>query len=217
MSAIQLDRPWLTFDLGGEMQVLSWSINRPGFVKARHIIWREVRDADLTQEFDVMKWLDQVLTAQGHDQSVAFLTSRDVSQFTECTVTVGATTAQCVVTVGLSNAERVGQRIVRLGTDWGTINIAVRLNTGLSQTALIETLSIATQARTAAVIDLALPISGGIATGTGTDCIAVAAPDGPGAFAGLHTEIGEAVGKAVYDATTRGGRQWMSQMGLRAF
>lgn len=217
MSSIGLNRPWLTFDLGGEMQVLSWAINRPGFVKARQIVWREVRNADLPENLDVVRWFDQELTASGHEQSVAFLTSRDVSWFTESTATVGSVAAHCVVTVGLSNAERVGQRIDRQGADWGTINIAVRLNVGLGQAGLIEALSIVTQARTAAVIDLALPVSGGIATGTGTDCIAVAAPDGPGCFAGLHTEIGEAVGKAVYDATTRGGQQWMSQMGKRTF
>ena len=213
MSSIQLDRPWLTFDLGAKMQVLSWAINRPGFVNARQIIWREVRNADLPENLDVVGWFDDELKAHGLEQSVAFLTSRDVSWFIERTAKIGSVTAQSVVTVGLSNAERVGQRIDREGTDWGTINIAVRLNVGLGQAGLIEVLSIATQARTAAVIDLALPVVGGIATGTGTDCIAVAAPDGPVCFAGLHTDIGEAVGKAVYDAVLHGGQQWMSQMG----
>jgi adenosylcobinamide amidohydrolase len=213
MSRVRLDRPWLTFDLGAKMQVLSWAINRPGFVSARQIIWREVRNADLPENLDVANWFDNELKAHGLEQSVAFLTSRDVSWFIDRTVTIGSVTAQSVVTVGLSNAERVGQRIDREGTDWGTINIAVRLNVGLGQAGLIETLSIATQARTAAMIDLALPVVGGIATGTGTDCIAVAAPDGPECFAGLHTDIGEAVGKAVYDAVLHGGRQWMSQMG----
>ena len=213
MSSIRLDRPWLTFDLGAKMQVLSWAINRPGFVNARQIIWREVRNADLPENLDVVGWFDDELKAHGLEQSVAFLTSRDVSWFIERTAKIGSVTAQSVVTVGLSNAERVGQRIDREGTDWGTINIAVRLNVGLGQAGLIEVLSIATQARTAAVIDLALPVVGGIATGTGTDCIAVAAPDGPVCFAGLHTDIGEAVGKAVYDAVLHGGQQWMSQMG----
>jgi adenosylcobinamide amidohydrolase len=38
-------------------------------------------------------------------------------------------------------------RVNRQARDRGTINIAVRLNTGLSRTALIEALSIATQVR----------------------------------------------------------------------
>lgn len=211
---VRLDRPWLEFDLGAEMQVLSWAINRPGFVTAKQIVWREVRDKDLTRDMDVNGWLEDELTQRGYEHAVAFLTSRNVSKFVECDVTVGPVTAHCVVTVGLSNAERVGQRIDRQVGDWGTINVAVRLDAGLTQAGLIETSSIATQARTAAVIDLALPVGGSVATGTGTDCIAIAAPPGTCNFTGLHTDIGEAVGKAVYSATINAGHQWKSDMGL---
>ena len=214
MNNVHLARPWLTFDLEAEMQVLSWAINRPGFVKARRIIWREVRNTDLPQEMDVLGWFGQELMERGLEDSVAFLTSRDVSSYSENTAKVGSTTAQCVATVGLSNAERIGQRIDRQERGLGTINVAVRLNSGLTQAGLIETLSIATQARTAAIMDMALWLSGGLATGTGTDCIAIAAPYGSCSFAGMHTELGEAVGKAVYTATTMGARQWKSDMGL---
>jgi adenosylcobinamide amidohydrolase len=50
-------------------------------------------------------------------------------------------------------------------------------------------------------------------TGTGTDCIVVAAPgtDGGEAFAGLHTDIGAAIGRAVYDAVLQGGMAWVSE------
>jgi len=118
MSRVRLDRPWLTFDLGAKMQVLSWAINRPGFVSARQIIWREVRNADLPENLDVANWFDNELKAHGLEQSVAFLTSRDVSWFIDRTVTIGSVTAQSVVTVGLSNAERVGQRIDRDSDAW---------------------------------------------------------------------------------------------------
>jgi len=57
---------------------------------------------------------------------------------------------------------------------------------------------------------LALPT--GIATGTGTDCIAVASPPNALDYAGLHTESGEAIGHAVFDATFEGGRDWMRDM-----
>ena len=208
MTPIQLARPWLTFDLGIEMQVLSWAINRPGFVTARRILWREVRNADLPRGLDVQEWFQRELSAQGLSDCVAFLTSRDVSCYAENTATVGHISAHCVATVGLSNAERVGHRIERSAQDWGTINIAVRLNSPLSQAGLIEALSIATQARTAAIMEIRLPLSSGIATGTGTDCIAVAALPGPQNYAGLHTELGEAIGAAVYRATLLGARQW---------
>ena len=213
MSAVHLARPWLTFDLGQKMQVLSWAINRPGFAMANRIVWREVRNADLPQDLDVHGWFARELQSKGETESVAFLTSRDVSRFTQSKARVGAITAQCVATVGLSNAERVGHRIDRRGQDWGTINIAIRLAYGLSQTGLIEALSIAAQARTAAVIASGLQLPSGMATGTGTDCIAVAAPMGAEDYAGLHTEVGEALGAAVYAATSDGAETWIMENG----
>lgn len=211
MTAAVLDRPWLSFDLGQPMQVLSWSINRPGFVTARRIVWREVRNADLPRDLDVQAWFAQELAARGETESIAFLTSRDVSRFTQSAARVGDVTVECVATVGLSNAERVGQRLDRSAQDWGTINIALRLNCGVTQAALIEALSIAAQARTAAVMDAGLDLPLGRATGTGTDCIAVAAPEGGESYAGLHTDLGEAIGAATYQATAEGSRAWMAE------
>lgn len=205
-----LTRPWLEVDLGCDMQVLSWALNRPGFVTTRRILWREVRDGDLTEHFEVGDWLNAELAQIDASDAVAFLTSRDVSQFTTATAKVGRCTAECVATVGLSNAERVGRRITKPNAHWGTINIAATVNCGLTRAALIEALSIATQARTTAIIDTNLALPTGRATGTGTDCIAVAARPGPALYAGLHTDIGEALGAAVYAATLKGARDWIA-------
>jgi adenosylcobinamide amidohydrolase len=54
------------------------------------------------------------------------------------------------------------------------------------------------------VIDHGPDLPTGRATGTGTDCIVVAAPTGTEPFAGLHTEVGEAIGAAVYTAVAGG-------------
>lgn len=215
MGTVHLARPWLTFDLGTPKQVLSWAINRPGFVTASCIVWREVRNADMPRDMDVLDWFSRELEAKGNTDAVAFLTSRDINFFTQETAQIGDVRAHCVATVGLSNAERIGHRVDYSSRNWGTINVAVALNCGLSQTALIETISIATQARTAAIMDAAVALPNGIATGTGTDCIAVAAPEGVAEYAGLHTEIGEAVGAAVYRATARGAAQWKLDVGVR--
>src|SRR6185312_9023469 len=96
-----------------------------------------------------------------------------------------------------------------------TINLLAHVDRPLSQGALIETVSIAAQARTAAIVDLDLRQHGKPVTGTGTDCIVVAAPcmDGGEAFAGLHTDIGAAIGRAVYDAVLQGGTAWISERG----
>lgn len=212
---VALNRPWLSFDLGQDMQVLSWALNRPGFVTARRILWREVRNADLSETLDARAWLCGELAGFGAQDAVAFLTSRDVRRFQKSEAEVDGMCATCVATVGLSNAERVGMRVVRPHDAWGTINIAVRLSHGLSQAGLIEALTIIAEARTAAILDAALPLESaggtatGLATGTGTDCIAVAAPVGTDDYAGLHTAVGEAIGAAVYRATLQGAHEWL--------
>lgn len=206
---VTLARPWLEMDLGTPMRVLSWSLNNPGFVTARHILWREVRNADLPEDFDVDRWFRDELAARGRADAVGLLTSRNIEAYDVAEHTADGVHARAVATVGFSNAERIGTRLDRTGKDWGTINVAVQVDAPLSDAALIETLSIATQARTTAVIEAGYDLPTGRATGTGTDCIAVAAPQGEIAFAGLHTAVGEAVGAAVYDAVTRGARVWM--------
>ena len=208
MSRVTLDRPWLEFDLGTDMEVLSWSVNRPGFTIARRIMWREVHNTDLPRGLNVADWLAGELETAKASDAVTMLTSRDVCSFTEASAQAGRCKAHCVATVGLSNAERIGRRRPRTPARWGTINIAVRLSCGLTRTGLIEAMSIATEARTAAVIEVGLTLPTGIATGTGTDCIAIAAPRGPRDFVGLHTDAGEAIGAAAYRATLAGARTW---------
>lgn len=210
--SVTLNRPWLTLDLGHPHRILSWAINRPGFVESTRIVWREVRNADLPQNMDVDVWLQNELTQRGSRDAVVFLTSRDVRAYTDVSQTVDGITVRCVATVGLSNAERVGARVDRSGKDWGTINIAVTTSTGLTDAARIEALSIAAQARTIAVLDADLALPTGRASGTGTDCIAVAAPEGAEKYAGLHTSLGEAIGQAVLNAVSSGVTEWMTHV-----
>ena len=209
---IILDRPWLELELGADARVLSWALTRPGFVAARRILWREVRNADLPEDLDVRTWFQGELAARGALDAVAMLTSRDLDAFETAEATVEGITAVCVATVGLSNAERVGTRMDRSGKDWGTINIALHLDLPLSDAALLELMSVATQARTVAVMEAGHRLPTGLATGTGTDCIAVAAPAGDTPFAGLHTPQGEAAGRAVHAAVARAARIWMDQV-----
>ncbi len=208
---VTLDRPWLTLDLGQPMRVLSWAINRPGFARARRIVWREVRNADLPEGLDVGEWLDTVLADRGETESVAFLTSRTIVRFQTAKTHAGETTAFAVATVGLSNAERVGQRRRVETAPFGTINVAVYLDKGLSEAGLIEAMSIVVQARTAAILEADIRATSVRATGTGTDCVAVSAPLGSTAHTGLHTDAGEAVGRAVYDAVRAGAEDWKTE------
>ena len=206
---VALAHPWLLADFPQPLRVLSWALNRPGFCTAERIVWRQVRNADLPKDFDVTSWFAAELAENGHSDTIGFLTSRDVTCFTQATKTIDDETAQVVATTGLSNAERVGQRGAAL--DFGTINIAVEVTTPLSDAALIEALSIAVQARTVAVMTHGPDLPQGWATGTGTDCIAVAAVPGDQVHAGLHTATGHAIGAAVLDAVSKGVQDWMTE------
>lgn len=207
-----LDRPWLIADLERPLRVLSWSLTHPGFVTAQRIVWREVRNADLPPELDAVKWFRHELKQVEQSDAVSFLTSRDVRRYTQQSATVDGCRADAVATVGLSNAERIGQRLKNTFAP-GTINIAVRLTTPLTDGGLVEAVSLAAQARTAAVMEHGPDLITGRATGTGTDCIAIAAPTGDVAHAGMHTATGEALGRAVLDAVSQGVQEWMQDQG----
>jgi adenosylcobinamide amidohydrolase len=211
MIDVTLDPPWLTARLTHPCRLLSWAPHNPGFITTDRVIWREVRDADLTEDFDALRWLSESLIARGDGDAVGMITSRDLARFRLETACSGRISATCLATVGLTNAERVGTRLNAPDAKPGTINLAVITDAALTDTALIELSSIATQARTAAVMDHGPDLPTGRATGTGTDCIVVGAAPGEGQFAGLHTEVAEAVGAAVYRAVAKGVIQWMAE------
>ncbi|NBR88461.1 MAG: adenosylcobinamide amidohydrolase [Rhodobacteraceae bacterium] len=210
--SVTRDGAWLHFDLGAPLRALSWSLTKPGFVTTEAMVWREVKNRDLTPDLDVHAWYEAELSAKGWGGAVAFLTSRDIGTWVEATASVEGVRAHAVATVGLSNGERVGSRVDYSGRDWngkwGTINVGLRLSEGLTEAALIEAMAIAVQARTAAVMDAGVLLPTGRATGTGTDCVGVAAPLGDNPYAGLHTAVGEAAGRAVYDAVLKGAKEW---------
>lgn len=211
MIDVSLDPPWLTARLFRPCRMLSWAPHNPGFVTTDRVVWREVRDADLTEDFDALAWLSGSLTAKGEGDAIGMITSRDLARYRLETACSGRISATCLATVGLTNAERVGTRLGTAPPAPGTINLAVITDAALADTALIELSSIATEARTAAVMDHGPDLPTGRATGTGTDCIVVGAQPGNGQFAGLHTEVAEAVGAAVYRAVTAGVIQWMAE------
>ncbi|TKD21750.1 adenosylcobinamide amidohydrolase [Rhodobacter capsulatus] len=216
---LQLDPPWLVVDLGAALRVLSFAPHRPGLVTARQIVWREVRNADLPPGLAVGPWFAAELAGRGLGDAVAMLTSRDIRRVSRASCTVADWTVEALATVGLGNAEAVGRRLAPRDPEaagYGTINLALRIAAarpghGLSVAAQIEALSLAAQARTAAVLALGLDLPTGRATGTGTDCIAIAASPGREAHAGLHTALGEAIGRAVLEAVGQGGRDWMQE------
>jgi adenosylcobinamide amidohydrolase len=87
----------------------------------------------------------------------------------------------------------------------GTINTLLFIGKPLIPGAMTRCIITATEAKTAVLQELAVNsrYSDSLATGTGTDQIAVAAMEGDGpplTSAGKHGKLGELIGKAVYEA-----------------
>jgi len=87
----------------------------------------------------------------------------------------------------------------------GTINTLLFINQELTPGAMVRTVMTATEAKTAALQELAVNsrYSDGLATGTGTDQIGVAARRHTSTIltgAGKHCVLGELIGKAVHEA-----------------
>ena len=92
----------------------------------------------------------------------------------------------------------------------GTIVTLVFINQPCTSACLVRAATLVTEGKSAAVLDLRMPSlqSSGLATGTGTDQLAIAAPLARGDewerhWAGGHNTLGELLGRATHDAVTR--------------
>jgi len=97
-----------------------------------------------------------------------------------------------------------GQRSISIV---GTINAMIFINRELTPGAMVTAVITATEAKTAALQELEVPsrYSDELATGTGTDQIAVASKLGGEAisYAGKHSKVGELIGRTMHDAVKR--------------
>ncbi len=92
----------------------------------------------------------------------------------------------------------------------GTIVTLVFINQPCTPACLVRAATMITEAKSAAVLDLRMPSlqSAGLATGTGTDQLAIAAPlaqadEWERHWAGGHNTLGELLGRATHEAVTR--------------
>ena len=141
-------------------------------------------------------------------ESVGMMTSAYMNSFAHAALQTEDVILECYLTAGLSNARRAGDP-----ADWrhfndespesGTINIILGTNAILTKAALVETLILVTEAKTALLTErnIMSPISGLPATGTGTDTVTVFCGEGrPIRYAGKHVLFGEMTANVVQDA-----------------
>ncbi len=217
-SSILIDRapgetqPFLLWTLPEKMKTLSWALQGGGLHQAQKIAWIQVSPYDLTRDICPQKFLQEKLKAIDAADALGFMTSAKIEQYTESIVSVSGVTAVAVVTVGLGNALRAGDPN-RAASHVGTINCACMVDQSLSLEAMLEAMVISAEAKTAAVLESGIRsvMSGEPATGTGTDCHAIACPDRREAtpYAGKHTAVGSAIGAAVFAAVEKGVQRWM--------
>ncbi|MFG1396583.1 adenosylcobinamide amidohydrolase [Roseixanthobacter pseudopolyaromaticivorans] len=208
-------RPWLVARFAAPRRMVSWSLNRPGFVDAHEVAWLEVRNADLTPGLDPARWFADRLAEAGHANAVGMMTARNVACHHHACASVDGVQAECLITLGLNNGERIGQRVTTPWVGPGTINILCDVSVPLHDAALLEAASLVTQARTVAIIGAGYRRAGmrESVTGTGTDCVVLSSPPGRSSerFAGMHTAVGEAVGAAILRAMDAALNQWLAQ------
>jgi adenosylcobinamide amidohydrolase len=99
----------------------------------------------------------------------------------------------------------------------GTINLLCAISRPLSDRAMVEAMALCAESRAVAVIESgALSLRSGLAaSGTGTDCQVIAAPEGgePLEFVGKHTDAGHLIGRVVLSAVTAGVLAWLAEHG----
>jgi adenosylcobinamide amidohydrolase len=208
---------WLSVDLCQPHSVLSWAVLGGGKTAARTVVWHRVAGSDLPPHVDPKAYFEEQLGRRfERGPCVGFLTSAPLATFVEMRRELDGLWARCVATVGLSNALTIGDLPTGRTSSPGTINILVQVAVPLSENSALEALSLVAEARTLAVLEGQVRSTAGnsIASGTGTDCIAIASPlampeeGAPAAYAGKHTALGHLIGACASEAISRGVRDW---------
>lgn len=206
---------WLVVDFPKPYLTLSWAVLGGGKKLARSVVWLRVNGRDLEPGVDASEYLRSRMPddRKGEDV-VGLLTSAELDAYADIRKEYGDYEVRSIATVGLSNAVRIGDPPTAFH-GIGTINLLCVISRPLSYEAHLEALSLASEARTLAVIESQIEssLSHRPATGTGTDCIVVAVPEAEAGaagekYAGKHTVLGHLIGQAVYEAARDAISRW---------
>jgi len=141
--------------------------------------------------------------------SVGMMTAATMRSLRLASTSIDGVMLSVLVTSGLANARRAGDTVEHTGLSAppisaGTINLALGTSSALTPAAMAETLTTLTEAKAAALQDAGItsPVSGALATGTGTDATAVFCPPHGAAlrYTGKHTRFGEQAARLVIAA-----------------
>lgn len=192
-------------------QVMSSAIFNGGIVQASHLVNLRVPKRGAFLEAPEITLAKYCADAGWSGTVVGMMTAASMDSFRMAKETVQGIDIVVLVTSGLSNPRRVGDRaehrkMTTPSKEIGTINIIAMTSTNLTEPAMVEALTVVTEAKSAALQETGIrsPVSNKIATGTGTDSIAVVCGHGPEKvrYCGKHVLFGEILGRLVNDAVT---------------
>lgn len=192
-------------------QVLSSAVLNGGLIQADHIVNMKVPKSVVCPSSPQQTIKSYCEDANWDGITVGMMTAASMDSFRLVQESAQGIDIAVLVTSGLSNPRRVGDRaehrvMAAESEDVGTINIIVLTSAILTEAAMVEALLIITEAKSAALQDAKVlsPVSNTIATGTGTDSVAVVSGQGPQTvgYCGKHVLFGEMLGRMVTEAVS---------------
>lgn len=192
---------------------LSWAPWKGGDTSASAVVSRQVdlngSTSSATLDEDFLRLFNAVSLPP--EETIGLMTAANVSAFTDCFLHSSGAWVHALVTVGLSNARSVlDEADVELGyrcDSVGTVNVVLATNALPTIAGRIQAVHIAASAKTAAFRNNGVISrkSDRPADLTGTDCLVIGASgDIEEDHCGLHTVLGEMMGRAVHTSVTRG-------------
>jgi len=215
-------------DLGSMHRVLSSAPCRGGLVKGWSILNHQVAANPLVRRpgrsgkpAQLVDWSDpaRYLGARASDLDVkspvvGLMTAVPMKRVVALRKESKGIWVECFCTVGVTNAVKAGEPASYSGLERrcrsaGTINIILVTNAILSVPAMVGAVQVATESKTAVLLERAVTSWTGrhVATGTGTDTVVVACRlrSGPRLhYSGTHTIMGSLIGQVV-DRCVRAG------------
>ena len=199
---------WLALPAGPH-RVLSSCVLNGGLVHADHVLNLKVprQLAKQEQPAHTLQSYADGLGAGG--TTVGMMTAASMASLRCYRQQVQGVELTVLVTCGLDNARRVGdtaeyQQMITSPVEVGTINIVCLSSVGLTEAAMVEAVQMITEAKTAALVNAGIrsPLTCALATGTGTDAVAVVSAKGREQvqYCGKHVLFGEILGQLVLGA-----------------
>jgi len=193
-------------------RVMSSAILNGGLIKADHIVNLKVPQDSSSCEAPDKSLRDYAKTQGWEGNVIGMMTAASMNSLCIEQTCVEGVDLTVLVTTGINNARRAGdkadvQELLGMPEEAGTINLILICSARLTDAAMLEAVMVATEGKAAALqeANVLSPISRRVATGTGTDAIAVVSGDGPQKieFCGKHLLLGEWIGRLVIAAITR--------------